>query len=315
MWEKVWRWADVREDVKMSRCEGEQMWEKMWEKMWRWADVKMSRCERRCERRYEDEQMWEKMWEKMWRWADVKMSRCEDEKMWRWEDVKMSRCEDEQMWRWEGVREGVKMRRCEDEKVWEKVWRGEGLKMWRCEDEKMRYRPPLLEEPCAQTLSGKKEKHKRRKFRKSALQPWCRHSNTIYDVQLQKTIVYACSRGNKQLCCSHYNAISRYWNAKHNRTTRNGVRNCSSKTGSRRQRKKKTTIAKHFLKRFLKGKSPAQKKRKSAHKSLSQPWCSHSNTIHESQPKDIVLRMQPRQQATLTQPLQCDIEILNCKTQ
>jgi len=35
------------------------------------------------------------------------------------------------------------MRRCEDEK------------MRRCEDEKMFYRPPLLEEPCAQTLSGK----------------------------------------------------------------------------------------------------------------------------------------------------------------
>ena len=27
--------------------------------------------------------------------------------------------------------------------------------MRRCEDEKMRYRPPLLEEPCAQALSGK----------------------------------------------------------------------------------------------------------------------------------------------------------------
>ena len=27
--------------------------------------------------------------------------------------------------------------------------------MRRCEDEKMRCRPPLLEEPCAQTLSGK----------------------------------------------------------------------------------------------------------------------------------------------------------------
>ena len=26
--------------------------------------------------------------------------------------------------------------------------------MRRCEDEKVRYRPPLLEEPCAQTLSG-----------------------------------------------------------------------------------------------------------------------------------------------------------------
>jgi hypothetical protein len=35
------------------------------------------------------------------------------------------------------VREGVKMRRCE------------------VEDEKMRYSPPLLEEPGAQTLSGK----------------------------------------------------------------------------------------------------------------------------------------------------------------
>ena len=30
------------------------------------------------------------------------------------------------------------------------------MKMRRCEDEKVRYRPPLLEEPCAQTLSGKK---------------------------------------------------------------------------------------------------------------------------------------------------------------
>ena len=28
------------------------------------------------------------------------------------------------------------------------------MKMRRCEDEKMFYRPPLLEEPCAQTLSG-----------------------------------------------------------------------------------------------------------------------------------------------------------------
>ena len=92
-------------------------------KMWRWADVKMSRCE--------DEQMWR--WEdgKVWRWADVKMRGCEDERMWRWADVKMRGCEDEQMWRWEDVK-------------------------MRCEDEKMFYRPPLLEEPCAQTLSGKK---------------------------------------------------------------------------------------------------------------------------------------------------------------
>ena len=32
----------------------------------------------------------------------------------------------------------------------------EDVKMSRCEDEKMFYRPPLLEEPCAQTLSGMK---------------------------------------------------------------------------------------------------------------------------------------------------------------
>ena len=92
--------------------------------MWRWADVKMSRCE--------DEQMW--------RWADVKMRRCEDEKMWRWADVKMSRCEDE------------KMRRREDVKM----WRWEDANMRRCEDVKMVDRPPLLEEPLAQTLSGKR---------------------------------------------------------------------------------------------------------------------------------------------------------------
>ena len=34
------------------------------------------------------------------------------------------------------------------------MWRWVDVKMRRCEDEKVRYRPPLLEEPCAQTLSG-----------------------------------------------------------------------------------------------------------------------------------------------------------------
>ena len=78
--------------------------------------------------------------------------------------------------------------------------------------------------------------------------------------------------------------------------------------GSRRQSRKKT-ILKHFLKEFLKGKLLAPKLRKSAHKSLSQPGCSHSNTIYDVQlQKTIVLRMQPRHRATLTQPLQCDLQ-------
>ena len=62
----------------------------------------------------------------------------------------------------------------------------------------------------------------------------------------------------KQPWHSHYNAICGDWVAKHNRTTRNGVGNCSSKTGSRRQSEKKT-ILKHFLKGFLEGKSLAPK--------------------------------------------------------
>ena len=58
------------------------------------------------------------------------------------------------------------------------------------------------------------------------------------------------------------------------------------------------------------------KSRKSANKSISQPSCSHSKTIFEIQlQKTIVLRMQPQHEATLTQPLQCDLQRLSCKTQ
>ena len=95
----------------------------------------------------------------------------------------------------------------------------------------------------------------------------------------------------------------------------NHNKNCSSKTGSRRQSDKKT-ILKHFLKGILKGKLLAPNLRKSADRSLSQPGCSHSNTIYDLQlQKTIVLRMQPLHQATLTQPLQCDLQRLSCKTQ
>ena len=118
------------------------------------------------------------------------------------------------------------------------------------------------------------------KWRKSAdkslWQPSCSHSNTIYEIELQKTIVL---RMQPQHEATYYNAICRDWVAKHNRTTHNGVGNCSSKTGSRRQSEKKT-ILKHFLKGFLEGKSLAPKWRKSADKSLWQPSCSDSNTIY-----------------------------------
>jgi hypothetical protein len=70
---------------------------------------------------------------------------------------------------------------------------------------------------------------------------------------------------------------------------------------------------KHFSKGFLKGKLLAPKLRKSADKSLSQPSCSYSNTIYNVQPQKkriVTLRMQARCQATLTQPLQCDLQRL-----
>ena len=81
-------------------------------------------------------------------------------------------------------------------------------------------------------------------------------------------------------------------------------------------RAEKKTILKHFLKGFLEGKSLAPKWRKSANKSMSQPSCSHSNAIYEIQlQKTIVLPVQPQHEATLTQPLQCDLQRQSCKTQ
>ena len=93
---------------------------------------------------------------------NVKMWRCEDENMRRWGDVKI-RWEDEQMWRWEDVKmwgcEDVRMWGCEDEKMWRcedvKMRRRGDEQMWRWDDVKVFDRPPLLEEPFAQTLSGK----------------------------------------------------------------------------------------------------------------------------------------------------------------
>ena len=71
-------------------------------------------------------------------------------------------------------------------------------------------------------LKGKTPAPKLRKSAdKSLLQPWCDHSNTIYDVQLQKTAEYdARSRGTKQPWRKQHNVICRDWAAKHNRTIR-----------------------------------------------------------------------------------------------
>ena len=73
---------------------------------------------------------------------------------------------------------------------------------------------------------------------------------------------------------------------------------CCPRTWPARDPGRMQTLSSHF--------TLTCKLRKSADKSLSQPWCSHSNTIYDLQlQKTIVLRMQPQHRATLTQPLQC----------
>ena len=70
----------------------------------------------------------------------------------------------------------------------------------------------------------------------------------------------------------------------------------------------------HCSKPTCNKKTLAPKWRKSANKSISQPSCSQSKTIYEIQLQK-TLRMQPKQEATLTQPFQCDLRRLGCKTQ
>ena len=72
----------------------------------------------------------------------------------------------------------------------------------------------------------------------------------------------------------------------------------------------------HCSKPTCNKKTLVPKWRKSANKFISQPSCSHSKTIYEVElQKTIVWQMQPQYDATLTQPLQCDLQRRSCKTQ
>ena len=89
------------------------------------------------------------------------------------------------------------------------------------------------------------------------------------------------------------------------------MRNCTSKTGwiSAPTKKKKNDFGALFKRNFNKRKINNAKLEKICCHSQSQPWCSHYNTIYNAQlQRTIVLRMQPRYQATLTQPLHCVLQ-------
>ena len=146
---------------------------------------------------------------------------------------------------------------------------------------------------------------------KSLSQPGCSHSNMIYNLQLQKTIVLRRQPrhqpSNLDAAITMRSAETELQNTIELRATVSEIA-APKPDGSRRQSRKKT-ILKHFLKGFLKGKLLVPKVRKSADKSLSQPGCSHPNTIYNLQlQKTIVLRKQPQHQATFMQPFQYDLQ-------
>ena len=108
------------------------------------------------------------------------------------------------------------------------------------------------------------------------------------------SITHAAAAPSNLDAASHYNAICKDWVAKHKRTMRNGVGNCSSKTGSRRQSDKKT-ILKHILFIFLKGKL--------------QHSCSHYNAFCSmTWLTRMHLRTWQHQITTIMQPFQCDLQ-------
>ena len=69
---------------------------------------------------------------------------------------------------------------------------------------------------------------------------------------------------------------------------RSGAGNCRSKPESWCHSPKKK-ILKHFVKGILKRKSPAPRLRKPGGKSLSEPCCSHSNTIYDAQLQNTIV--------------------------
>ena len=163
----------------------------------------------------------------------------------------------------------------------------------------------------SKTGSKAKKRDLAPKLRKSAdkslSQAWCSHSNTIYDVQLRKTIVSRTQRRHQAT------AETELQNATELRATASEI--AAPKPDGSRRRQSFFKKMKRFSKGILTGKLPAPKLRKSVDKSLSQPWCSHFNTIYDVQlQKTIVLRTQPRRQATLTQPSQCHLQRQSCKT-
>ena len=117
---------------------------------------------------------------------------------------------------------------------------------------------------------------------KSLSQPWCSHSNTFQyylrdPAAKDNSITHAAAaRSNLDAAITMRSAETDLRNTIELRATASEI--ASPKPDPDAKAKKKT-ILKHFWQGFWKGKLLAPKSRKSADKSISQPWCSHSNTF------------------------------------
>ena len=122
---------------------------------------------------------------------------------------------------------------------------------------------------------------------------------TIVQLQKKDNSITHAAAATKQPWSSHYNAICR---------PRNYPQRCRKLQLQNRMStpKQKKDDFDALFKRIFKRKSMSAK---ISNTSLSQPGCSHSNTIYDRQlQKTIVLHMQRRQPATLKHPLQCDLQ-------
>ena len=93
---------------------------------------------------------------------------------------------------------------------------------------------------------------------------------TIFSCKIQE--YYVCSRGTKQPWRSHSNAICRDSVAKHNRITRKGIGNCSSKTGWISTPKRKKDDFEALFKRIFKRKITSAKMEKICWQSHFAAW-------------------------------------------
>ena len=143
------------------------------------------------------------------------------------------------------------------------------------------------------------------------------HYNKIYDSQLQNTKVLRTQPQQQGTLTQPLHCDLPRLSCKAQKNYAHRLHKVQLQNEESRRPSGKTTILKHFQKEFyIKRKIISAKMKKLLPKHHLQLSCSHYNKIYDSQLQNTkVLRTQPQQQGTLTQPLHCDLPRLSCKAQ